>query len=124
MGSTCALASLLLQGILHAKVNLNIETSSLLIPTLIASGAFAAVSGTNIRTVIMNVISPEFRGSAIALMNVLGCIGRGVGPSLTGLYMIYTHTERVEAIRVCLHCWVFSGLVLSLGGITIAKDED
>lgn len=93
-------------------------------PVLLLAGACASVSGTNIRTIIINVTIPEFRGTAIGLLNVLGCIGRGVGPSLTGLYIIYSKTSRVEAIRACLWMWVFSGAILCVGGLTLARDEE
>lgn len=123
MGVTCVASSLLLQLLFSMEFSASAE-SMYIVLLLLLSGALASVSGTNIRTVIINVTVPEFRGSAIGLLNVLGCIGRGLGPSLTGLHMAYTNTSRVNSIRLSLFLWVISGGILCLGSLTVARDED
>ena len=120
LGTTCAGASILLQHLLDS----DLKASSWVLFLLMVSGGLAAVSGTNVRTVLINVSSPQYRGSLIGLMNVLGCIGRGVGPSLTAMYMVVYKVGRVEAIRVCLYIWMLSGGILCLAGATVARDED
>ena len=120
LGTTCAGASILLQHLLDSDLKAN----NWVLFLLMVSGSLAAVSGTNVRTVLINVSSPQCRGSLIGLMNVLGCIGRGVGPSLTAVYMVVYKVGRVEAIRACLHMWVLSGGILCLAGATVARDED
>jgi MFS family permease len=123
MGTTCIGASLLLRGLLTRNINFKTEINTI-VALLVLSGAMAAVSGTNIRTVIINVSSPRYRGSLIGFLNVLNCIGRGIGPSLTGMYMTTTSSSRAEAVTASLYLWVLSGFVLSLGGFTITRDEE
>ena len=120
LGTTCAGASILLEHLLDS----NLEESQWVVFMLMLSGSLAAVSGTNVRTVLINVSSPQYRGSLIGLMNVLGCIGRGIGPSLAAVYMVIYQVGRVEAIRACMYMWVLSGSILCLAGVTVSKDED
>ena len=120
LGTTCIGASILLQHLLDS----NLKANNWVLFLLMISGSLAAVSGTNVRTVLINVSSPQYRGSLIGLMNVLGCIGRGVGPSLTAVYMVVYKVGRVEAIRVCLYMWVLSGGMLCLAGASVSRDED
>ena len=124
MGLTCAASGILLHQLLSKQSNHFLHSPTRVLPTLLFAGAFAAVSGTNIRTVVINIIAPEFRGSAVGLLNISGCIGRGLGPSLAGLYIASSDSNRVEAVRACLYLWILSGAILCAAGLTISRDEE
>lgn len=82
---------------------------------LIASGALAAVNGANIRVIVINMTTPEARGAAIAVLNFVNCLGRGIGPSLAEMYMSAAGVGRREAVVFFLNCWLLSvsGLLIS-----------
>jgi MFS family permease len=97
------------------------------VPMLLLSGALAAVNGANIRVLVLNVCSPTTRGSAIATLNIVNCLGRGLGPTLADLHMHYfcqQQCNRQNTVQLFLYLWILSGAVLCLAGKTFPVDED
>lgn len=123
MGVSMGVSALLMKELLLLDLSdsINIQFA---IPVLILSGSFAAVNGANIRVIVLNMTSPEARGAAIAVLNFVNCIGRGIGPSLADYYMSSHFVSRREAVSFFLNFWLFSGSVLLLACWTVAKDED
>ena len=123
MGATMGLAALLLQELLSIEFD-NEASVQLALPVLLLSGALAAVNGANIRVVVLNVTSPEARGAAIATLNFVNCLGRGLGPTLAEWYMHSTQLGRKEAVKSFMNLWLVSAVILFVASTTFCRDED
>ena len=123
MGVTMALAAVLLKELLSIKLD-NEGSVQMALPVLLLSGALAAVNGANIRVVVLNVTSPEARGAAIATLNFVNCLGRGLGPTLAEWYMHNSRMNRKEAVGSFMNLWLVSASILLLASSTFCKDED
>ncbi|KAJ1435057.1 major facilitator superfamily domain-containing protein, partial [Ochromonadaceae sp. CCMP2298] len=86
MGTTLATSSVVLRNLLQMDLTQSSTLSSAM-PLLLLSGALAAVNGANIRVVMIDLNSPEARGSSIAVLSFVNCAGRGCGPAALEAYM-------------------------------------
>lgn len=123
MGLTISVSALLIRELL--SMNLTIPGMiQIAYPTLVMSGVLAAVNGANIRFIILNITLPEARGAVIAVLNIVNCVGRGIGPSLLEMYMSGYGGNRKYSISLFLNLWLFSGTLLCISSITLGRDED
>jgi predicted MFS family arabinose efflux permease len=87
----------------------------------VLTGALAAVTGSNVRAMLINVTAPETRGSVFSLYNLADDLGKGLGPwiigGLVGMF------GRVVAFNVANLFWVFCGIILLLMARTFPRDE-
>jgi len=123
MGVTMAMSALLLRELLSMDLR-EPGAMQMACPVLSLAGALAAVNGANIRVIVLNLTSPEARGANIAVLNLVNCVGRGVGPSLIEFYMQTEGVSRRKAVSTFLNLWLFSGSLLVFASSTIARDED
>eukprot|EP01006_Ploeotia_vitrea_P066704 TRINITY_DN95524_c0_g1_i1.p1 TRINITY_DN95524_c0_g1~~TRINITY_DN95524_c0_g1_i1.p1 ORF type:complete len:512 (+),score=10.07 TRINITY_DN95524_c0_g1_i1:67-1536(+) len=85
-------------------------------------GGIIAVTGSNVRAVILNVNMPETRGTVFGVFALTDDIGKGLGPVLIAL--LISTVGRFKAICVGFCCWVLCALLLGMMGLTMEKDED
>jgi translation initiation factor 4G len=123
MGVTMMVSALLMQELLAMDLEVPGSTQ-LACPVLLLSGALAAVNGANIRVIILNLTYPEARGATIAVLNLVNCIGRGVGPMLVEVWMEASDMSRKHAVSFFLNLWLLSGSLLCIASSSIARDED
>lgn len=123
MGLTISVSALLIRELL--SMNLTIPGMiQIAYPTLVMSGVLAAVNGANIRFIILNITLPEARGAVIAVLNIVNCVGRGIGPSLLEIYMSSYGGNRKYSISLFLNLWLLSGTLLCVSSVTLGRDED
>jgi len=123
MGVTMGISALLMKELLSMDLEIPGSTQ-LACPVLVLSGALAAVNGANIRVIILNLTYPEARGATIAVLNLVNCLGRGVGPLLIEIWMEASNMNRKNSVSFFLNLWLISGSLLCLSSSTISKDED
>lgn len=123
MGATLILSAFLLKGLLGINMQ-NQGALQLAYPVLILAGAFAAINGANIRSLVLNLTSPEARTAVIAFLNVVNCVGRGIGPAVMEFYIDYFGASRLESMIMILNLWSIAGLMICLVGVTIVRDEE
>jgi len=121
----CGVTTLL--GVLPTAALLNYPVQagqgSMAVPMAIGvlTGALAAVTGSNVRAILINVTAPETRGSVFSLYNLADDLGKGLGPwvigGLVGLF------GRVVAFNVANLFWVFCGIILLFMARTFPGDE-
>ncbi|CAM9392624.1 unnamed protein product [Choristocarpus tenellus] len=87
----------------------------------ITTGILAAVTGPNIRAVLMNVTIPSNRGMAFGMFNLFDDLGRGLGPALVA--SLVGIMGRTKAFSVGMTLWVVCGLLLQVMVFTVTKDE-
>ena len=73
----------------------------------VLTGFFAAVTGPNVYTMLINVNPPERRGAAFSLLNLFNDLGRGFGAWVVGV--VAASFGRVVAFHVANLMWLFCG---------------
>jgi predicted MFS family arabinose efflux permease len=86
-----------------------------------AAGFAAAMTSSNLRAVLLNVNTPETRGSIFALYNLFDDLGRGLGPYFIGL--LIASLGRVQAFHVANLLWVVCGALLLIMSRSFPRDE-
>lgn len=86
------------------------------------AGALVNVAGNNIRALLLNVNSPETRGTAFCMANLANSIGRGAGPALIS-YLIRRLGARLPAFDVAIWMWLVCGCVILCMAATVTADE-
>lgn len=86
-----------------------------------AAGFSAAMTSSNLRAVLLNVNTPETRGSIFALYNLFDDLGRGLGPYFIGL--LIASLGRVQAFHVANLLWLVCGALLLAMSRSFPRDE-
>jgi predicted MFS family arabinose efflux permease len=87
----------------------------------LATGTLAAVTGPNVRTMLINVNAPEHRGAAFSLFNLADDLGKGLGAWVVGA--LAAHLGRVPAFHIANLMWIFCGGVLLVLVRTFPRDQ-
>ncbi|KAF4657509.1 hypothetical protein FOZ61_006233 [Perkinsus olseni] len=92
-------------------------------PVLWASlGGLAAISGPNIKGILMNVNPAKTRGTVFAAFTLMDDLGKGLGPAIVCL-VVWLVGDRVTAFTLAFCLWGVCGLILSLAQQTIVDDS-
>ncbi|CAM9521048.1 unnamed protein product [Ectocarpus sp. 12 AP-2014] len=86
-----------------------------------AGGFLAAMTGPNIRSVLMNVTLPSTRGTAFGVFNVFDDLGKGLGPAMVSL--IVASRGREDAFTLAILGWLACGTMLLAMALTVHRDE-
>lgn len=84
-------------------------------------GLLISVAGANVRALLMNVNTPNHRGSVFAVYNFADNIGKGTGPALGGL-ILATASDYQLMVNLAVSCWVLC--VLFFAGVIFTVEED
>jgi MFS-type transporter involved in bile tolerance (Atg22 family) len=87
----------------------------------IGTGLLVAVTGPNVRAMLLAVNPPEHRGAVFSLFNLFDDLGKGLGAWVVG--GLAASFGRVSAFHLSNLMWVFGGVVLLLTIRTFARDE-
>jgi MFS family permease len=123
MGVTMVTSALLLKELMTMDLDAQ-GVNSIAWPILVVSGALAAVNGANIRVVVLNLVTPQARGAAVAVLNFVNCAGRGMGPSLIDMWMQENGGGRKLGVPFFLNLWLVSGTMLCVASFTVSRDEE
>ncbi|CAB1112629.1 unnamed protein product [Ectocarpus sp. CCAP 1310/34] len=86
-----------------------------------AGGFLAAMTGPNIRSVMMNVTLPSTRGTAFGVFNVFDDLGKGLGPAMVSL--VVASRGREDAFTLAILGWLACGTMLLAMALTVHRDE-
>ncbi|CBJ27012.1 MFS family transporter: sugar [Ectocarpus siliculosus] len=86
-----------------------------------AGGFLAAMTGPNIRSVLMNVTLPSTRGTAFGVFNVFDDLGKGLGPAMVSL--VVASRGREDAFTLAILGWLACGTMLLAMALTVHRDE-
>jgi predicted MFS family arabinose efflux permease len=124
MGISTIIAAIIMKDILRINFRIDRENFAFTAgPAILICGALAAINGPNIRAILLNITILEARAAIIALSNMANAIGRGIGPSLAGVYMRYFNASRKEAVVMFLNLWIIAGVALISVALYIVTDE-
>jgi MFS family permease len=100
-----------------------VENPSAAIPAAIGfiTGFIMTITGPNVKAILLNVNSPETRGSIFSLFNLTDDLGKGFGPVIIS-QLIFLF-GRVTAFHVTNLFWLLCGVVLLTIAITFPKDK-
>ncbi|MBP7738640.1 MAG: MFS transporter [Spirochaetes bacterium] len=85
------------------------------------TGFMVSITGPNVRAMLLNVNSPETRGSIFSLFNLTDNLGKGVGPVVISLLIV--HFGRLWAFNIANLFWLVCGAGLLVMMMTFPKDE-
>lgn len=89
---------------------------------VIAGGVLISVASSNVRALLMNVNTPNHRGSVFAIYNFADNIGKGVGPALGGLILATTSDYQLM-VNLAVSCWLLCVLFFAGVIFTVGKDR-
>ena len=122
-------------GMLPIYLLLNVQWSSITAywSLVVAGGLLISVASANVRALLMNVNTPNHRGSVFAVYNFADNIGKGAGPALGGL-VLASASDYQLMVNLAVSCWLlcivfFAGVVFTVEGdrrtmlATLAQQE-
>ncbi len=100
-----------------------VEHPALLLPVLfsLATGLFIAVTGPNIRAVLLDANPPEVRGSVISVYALSNDLGMGLGPVVVSGLIAWQ--GRLVALNLATCFWLIAGALLFGVVRTFPRDE-
>lgn len=87
----------------------------------IATGFLAALTGTNLNAMLINVNPPSRRGSAFSLFNLFNDLGRGLGAWIVG--GMAATLGRVTAFHIANLMWLICGALLATLVVFFPREE-
>jgi sugar phosphate permease len=85
------------------------------------TGFLVSVTGPNVKAMLLNVNTPETRGSIFSLFNLTDNLGKGFGPVIISFFIV--RFGRLWAFNIANLFWVACGLVLLVMIWTFPRDE-
>jgi MFS family permease len=110
-------------GMVPIYLLLNIEWSALshYLLLVVAGGMLISVASANVRALLMNVNTPNHRGSVFAVYNFADNIGKGIGPALGGL-VLATASDYQLMVNMAVSCWLLC--VVFFAGVIFTVERD
>jgi len=104
--------------------HIGVENPSVFLPVIIGlvTGFLVSITGPNVRAMLLNVNSPETRGSIFSLYNLADDLGKGFGPVVISL--LITIFGRVWAFNIANLFWLFCGIILLFMYAMFPRDEE
>jgi MFS family permease len=85
------------------------------------TGFTVTITGPNVRAILLNVNTPETRGSIFSLYNLTDDLGKGFGPVIISALIVWF--GRLMAFNVANLFWLICGLLLLVMIWTFPEDE-
>ena len=85
------------------------------------AGSVACFTAANIRAVLMNVNTPNTRGTVFACFNLMNDIGAGLGPGLVSVFVTLFENRRT-AFSVAVTMWFLCGTLQGTLFFTVPQD--
>lgn len=122
-------AGAILAGIIPTAYMINypsqagVANPSVLQPVIIGfiTGILITITAPNIRAMLLNVNTPETRGSIFSLNNLSDDLGKGFGPAIISLLILAF--GRVWAFNIANLFWLIAGTIFIYMVVTFPRDE-
>ena len=113
----------ILAGMVPLYLLLNIEWPGLnhYLALAVVGGLMISVASANVRALLMNVNTPNHRGSVFAVYNFADNLGKGTGPALGGLLLSATGDYQLM-VNLAVSCWVLCALFFA--GVVFNVERD
>jgi len=85
------------------------------------TGFLMTITGPNVKAMLLNVNTPETRGSIFSLFNLTDDLGKGFGPVI--ISMLIVAFGRLVAFNIANLFWLVCGVLLLFMVLTFPKDE-
>ena len=113
----------ILAGMVPLYLLVNIEWPGMLhyLALAVCGGLLISVASANVRALLMNVNTPNHRGSVFAVYNFADNLGKGTGPALGGLILAGTGDYQLM-INLAVACWLLCALFFA--GVIFSVERD
>lgn len=114
----------ILAGMIPLYLLLNIEWDGMsrYLALAVVGGLLISVASSNVRALLMNVNTPNHRGSVFAVYNFADNLGKGAGPALGGL-ILATSGNYQMMVNIAVSCWLLCALFFSGVIFTVGRDR-
>jgi len=120
MGISTVAGSFPVLYLLNAPSHLGREPLAICFLVSFIGGILTAFSGANVRAILVNVNTPETRGTVFSLFNLMDDLGKGFGPFLVAIFV--ARFNRLTALNLGVLCWLGCGFFQFLIAFTIDHD--
>jgi sugar phosphate permease len=109
--------------LLNFPSQIGVANPNFIVPVAIGfiTGFTITITGPNVNAILLNVNSPETRGSIFSLFNLTDDLGKGFGPVIISLLIV--GFGRLWAFNIANLFWVICGIVLLFMMKTFPEDE-
>jgi len=87
-----------------------------------AAASLAAMTGPNMKTMLLDVNVPESRGPIFSIFNLTDSLGTGLGRWVAGIISLIAGLS--GALAICAAFWLICAVVLWMAGALFPKDVD
>jgi len=122
-GSTTLIGIIPMAYLLNYPSQIGVANPNFMVPVIVGfvTGFIITITGPNVKAILLNVNTPETRGSIFSLFNLTDDLGKGFGPVIISLLIVAF--GRQWAFNIANLFWLFCGLLLLLMIVTFPKDE-
>lgn len=109
--------------LLNYPSQIGVQNPGYIVPVVVGfiTGFIVAITGPNAKAIVLNVNSPETRGSIFSLFNLTDDLGKGFGPVIISLLIV--KFGRVWAFNIANCFWLICGIIILAMTFTFPKDE-
>jgi predicted MFS family arabinose efflux permease len=115
----CGITTLIGMAMTLVVVLVNLPAPLMMVGGFLAA-FFAAMTGPNMRAMLMDVNAPEKRGAIFSIFNLTDSLGNGIGRWAAGLLSVAAGLA--VALSVAVSFWVICGVILCLIGAVFVRD--
>ncbi len=122
-GTTTLLGIIPMAFLLNYPSQVGVENPGVIVPILLGfvTGFTITITGPNVKAILLNVNSPETRGSIFSLFNLTDDLGKGFGPVIISTLIV--GFGRLWAFNIANLFWVVCGVLLLVMVKTFPADE-
>lgn len=122
-GGTTLLGIIPMAYLLNFPSQIGVANPNFIVPVAIGfiTGFTITITGPNVKAILLNVNTPETRGSIFSLFNLTDDLGKGFGPVIISLLIV--GFGRLLAFNIANLFWVICGIVLLFMMKTFPEDE-
>ena len=122
-GTTTLLGIIPMALLLNYPSQIGVANPSMIFPLVIGfiTGFTVTITGPNVKAILLNVNSPETRGSIFSLFNLTDDLGKGFGPVIISMLIVFF--GRLWAFNIANLFWLVCGILLLVMIVTFPRDE-
>lgn len=122
-GATTLLGIIPMFFLLNYPSQAGVENPNVTVPLALGfiTGFTITITGPNVKAMLLNVNTPETRGSIFSLFNLTDDLGKGFGPVIISI--LIAQFGRLIAFNIANFFWLACGLLLLVMIWTFPKDE-
>lgn len=109
--------------LLPLTLGVPVEARGLFLVMLCLNAIFIPFAGPNVSASVHDIVLPEVRSTALAMLNFIESIGSAVAPLIAGIIAVQSSLGNA-LLSICVTTWLICGVVLFLAARLAPRDMD